>query len=141
MDIFHLLYVSNATSPLKQEEINHLLSKSSKNNKNVGVTGMLIYRMGFFIQLLEGEESSVRALYTKIEKDSRHRDSSIVLEFTDNARLFPQWYMGVISEALDANELFTMVKSLRQSKLDVIGDSAKQTVSILKTFSKKYLHA
>lgn len=141
MNVFHLLYVSKATSPLKQEDVDNILDISSANNKKINVTGILLYRMGIFIQLLEGDEPEVRTLYAKIELDSRHRNSEILLEFTDNDRLFPQWYMGVITEPLDSNKLFNIAETLRATIADANSNVRNQAVAMLKTFSKKYSSA
>ena len=43
-------------------------------NPASGVTGMLLYGNGTFLQALEGDEKVVADLYGKIEKDSRHID-------------------------------------------------------------------
>lgn len=141
MEIFHLLYVSTAVAPMKKEEFEELLETSSANNKGLNITGMLLYRSGFFVQLLEGEESAVKALYEKIKKDPRHRESEILIEFPEDSRLFPQWYMGVISEPLHTKELVSMVESLRESKAEAKEAVAKQAVSLLKSFSKRYSKA
>lgn len=123
---------------MKKEEVDQILAASSTNNEKTGVTGMLLYRAGFFIQLLEGEQATVRALYAKIEQDSRHRESRVLLEFEDEARLFPRWYMGVITEAVDSSELFNVVKGLQKAKVDAFDDLSKKAATMLKDFSKKY---
>lgn len=136
--IYHLLYFSVASRPPKKEDIDGILNQSVENNRKNGITGMLMYRTGFFIQLLEGEEENVKALYQKIEKDQRHRDSKILLEYTDQSRIFPQWYMGMIAEPLDSKELFDIVKPLQDPRLRFSEDQSKQAVAVLKNFSKKY---
>lgn len=55
---------------------------------------MLLYKDGNFMQALEGEEKTVRNLYNKIEADSRHRGSMILLKETIEERQFPNWTMG-----------------------------------------------
>ncbi|MEO1442551.1 MAG: BLUF domain-containing protein, partial [Chloroflexota bacterium] len=65
MTLVSLVYVSYATEPMSGAELEALMAKSSANNKPLGVTGMLLYRQGFFIQVLEGEEDVVMPLYEK----------------------------------------------------------------------------
>jgi len=63
-------------------------------NKAVGVTGMLLYQDGNFMQVLEGNEHSVRGVYAKIERDPRHRGLITLLQGEIEDRQFPTWSMG-----------------------------------------------
>ena len=38
----------------------------------MGITGLLLFIDGGFLQMLEGEERAVRELYTRIAADRRH---------------------------------------------------------------------
>ena len=55
---------------------------------------MLLYKDGNFMQLLEGEEATVRELYTIIIDDQRHCNVTTISEETTPERLFPSWSMG-----------------------------------------------
>lgn len=92
--MFHLLYVSAASEPFGKAQLLELLEKSRANNARLGVTGMLLYKDGDFMQLLEGEEATVRALFDRISRDPRHQHSFIVLEEEVGERLFGEWAMG-----------------------------------------------
>lgn len=92
--MFFLIYASAATTPLTSTELLALLEKSQANNSRLGVTGMLLYKEGGFIQLLEGEEETVRSLYDKISADPRHRGIVMFLQGFEDARQFPDWSMG-----------------------------------------------
>jgi Sensors of blue-light using FAD len=59
--------------PFSTEELTDLLRKSRDNNAALGITGMLLYKDGNFMQVLEGDEERVRALATKVSQDRRHR--------------------------------------------------------------------
>jgi hypothetical protein len=89
-----LVYVSSAVKPFAESELLELLAKSVENNLNLGLTGMLLYKDGNFMQVLEGEEATVRALYTKIRRDPRHRGLLTLLEGPLKERQFPDWSMG-----------------------------------------------
>lgn len=58
------------------------------------VTGALLYRDGRFVQVLEGPEHAVRALYSTIEADSRHSGIHILVSTQLAARNFQSWSMG-----------------------------------------------
>jgi hypothetical protein len=93
--MYSLVYVSMAVIPFSNLQLIELLQKSRENNEGLGITGMLLYKDGNFMQVLEGEEDSVLALKAKIAGDPRHRDMAILLagpvrrrEFSDSAMGF-----------------------------------------------------
>lgn len=71
--MFFLVYVSSAVRPFSRSDLEDLPATSRDNNAELGITGMLLYRDDNFMQILEGEEGPVRALYDKIGNDPRHR--------------------------------------------------------------------
>ena len=92
--MFYLVYVSSATLPFSAAELFDLLARCRENNAVLGVTGMLLYKDGNFMQVLEGEEATVRALYAKIAGDPRHRNTLLLLQGQGEERQFPEWTMG-----------------------------------------------
>lgn len=94
MTIFQLLYVSGATRPMTDPDIEQILFASCRNNARLGVTGMLLAAGDAFIQVLEGEESVVRALAERIRRDPRHRNFMVLVEREARSRAFAQWDMG-----------------------------------------------
>lgn len=94
MGLVSLVYVSTETHPMTDAELLQILSISREKNKRLGITGMLLYRDGFFIQVLEGEKETVDALFAKISDDSRHTRVIKVMEAPINRRSFSKWSMG-----------------------------------------------
>lgn len=92
--MFRIVYLSSATKEFAKDELLALLGKARDNNSQLGITGMLLYKDGNFMQLLEGEKSVVLNLYTRISRDPRHRGLIVVVEEAVNERLFSQWSMG-----------------------------------------------
>jgi len=92
--MFHLVYVSNATRRLLGGELRAILEASRDNNVQMEITGLLLYKDGSFMQLLEGREQAVRALLEKIRRDPRHYDLLTLLEGAAERRYFPDWSMG-----------------------------------------------
>ena len=110
MGMVSLVYVSFATNPMEDDELRELLKKSRENNKALDVTGMLLYRDGFFIQALEGEDKTVTDLYAKIKKDPRHRGALQVYKEPISKRSFSDWSMGfnkIATGSLEQLEGFT----------------------------------
>ena len=97
--LYFLIYVSVANGDLSEHELVDLLTVSRENNTRDEITGMLLYKDGRFMQLLEGPESAVCATYARIARDLRHRDITILLEGELAERDFSDWSMGF--QALD----------------------------------------
>ena len=94
MAMITLVYVSFATTPMSDDELRELLKIAREKNQALDVTGMLLYRDGFFIQALEGEEDTVTSLYEKIKTDPRHRNVLQVYRQVIKNRSFDEWSMG-----------------------------------------------
>lgn len=89
-----LVYVSSAKELFSDDDLKTLLQKSREKNHRLDLTGMLLYKDGNFMQLLEGPEDVVMSLYSVIERDARHRGVLIVLRREIQERVFPDWSMG-----------------------------------------------
>jgi hypothetical protein len=92
--IYHLVYVSTATRPFSREQLIELLAKSRTNNAKVGVTGLLLYKDGLFIQVLEGPRAAVEQVFQRISQDPRHDVGATLQTGETNFRQFPDWSMG-----------------------------------------------
>lgn len=92
--LFTLVYVSSATELFSTEDLVALLETSRRNNARDGVTGMLLYKSGNFMQVLEGEEEKVREIHERIRRDPRHRGLITLLEQRCDIRQFGAWSMG-----------------------------------------------
>ena len=92
--MLRMLYVSGASAPMSDADIQDILAASRRNNQRDGITGMLLWADGVFIQVLEGEPQMVRSVYRRIQADDRHRNLMLVLEQEADERMFSQWSMG-----------------------------------------------
>lgn len=92
--MFSLVYVSSAARPFSRSDLEDLLATSRDNNARAGITGMLLYKDGNFMQVLEGEEGAVRAVYDKIGADPLHKGEIILRQGVTEERQFPNWSMG-----------------------------------------------
>ena len=86
--MFFLVYVSMAQEKMSKEDLLDILAQSREANAKAGITGMLLYKDGNFMQALEGEETAVRALYARICRDPRHRGILTLVE-GERERLIP----------------------------------------------------
>jgi hypothetical protein len=92
--VYSLTYVSSAVVPFTTQALRDLLSQCCKHNERDGITGMLLYKDGNFMQVLEGEESMVRSAHLRIHSDPRHRGLITMLKDPIAERQFPQSPMG-----------------------------------------------
>jgi len=92
--MYYTIYASCATSPFSQQQLVDLLKQSRENNERSDITGILLYNRGTFIQLLEGEEQTIKSLYQKIDKDPRHKLMFTLMEGHKDERQFPNWSMA-----------------------------------------------
>jgi len=92
--MFYVLYMSTAVKPMNYDDFSALLQQFRDSNNKRGITGMLLYQNGTFMQMIEGEKQVVLDLYDKILKDDRHTGVHTVLAGDIEARNFEDWSMG-----------------------------------------------
>lgn len=92
--VFFLVYVSAAVTWFSNAELHALLDSCRAHNAQAGITGMLLYKDGNFMQALEGEELAVRALHARIVGDLRHRGLVVIDSGPAAHRQFADWRMG-----------------------------------------------
>ena len=97
-----LVYVSSATQLFSEEDLKALLEQSREKNARLGVTGMLLYKDGNFMQVLEGADDAVTRLYSTIQNDPRHHGVLELVRQQIEAREFASWSMG-FKNLRDAN--------------------------------------
>jgi hypothetical protein len=89
-----LIYLSKATKTVESEDLDNILMASRENNGMVGVTGLLLYADGMFIQCLEGTGQAVEKTLERISRDDRHEHIETLVDEEVSERLFPNWEMG-----------------------------------------------
>lgn len=102
MSLFTLVYVSIAVKEMSDDDLLLILEKSRSFNAENGITGLLLYKDSFFIQVLEGEENIIDALFERIKVDDRHFNVLLILRKPIIERSFESWAMGFKSPNLDA---------------------------------------
>jgi len=85
-----LFYTSRCTPGV---DVDQIVQQSRHNNAVDGITGLLWYNDGVFLQVIEGSESSVAATYARIAGDPRHEALTILSDRPVQAREFGYWSM------------------------------------------------
>ena len=140
MPLVSLVYVSFAVHDMSDAELKDILEVSRRNNKYKRITGMLLYRDGFFLQALEGEKAIVDALYDKIAQDPRHRSVLKVYEDVVDHRTFGDWSMGfnkLDDETIAGVPGFTYYLDKPQANPDFLVDKPNRAVRLIQNFKNK----
>jgi len=92
--MFRVTCESAASQLLTKGKLLALLEVTRATYTRLGITGMLLYEGGNFLQALEGEQEAVMKLVATIEVDRRHKRFNVLLNETSERRLFPDWSMA-----------------------------------------------
>jgi hypothetical protein len=95
-------------------QLKQILASAIKNNAHLAVTGGLVFNRNYFMQVLEGDRSTVTKLFTTISGDTRHDQIELMDVKDARERLFGAWSMGFASTP-------ELIKGL-WAKIDVQGE-------------------
>jgi hypothetical protein len=90
----HIIYISCAVTPFTNAQLQKLLELARRRNAELAITGLLLYGNERFIQVLEGEEANVQALYELIKSDPRHQYIIAYANKPIAQRTFAEWAMA-----------------------------------------------
>ena len=90
-----LVYASSASRDLDEVDFGQLLSAARTSNERNGITGLLLFNDGNFMQAVEGPDEAVNALFDRIRRDSRHHGVLLLLKEQIAERRFPNWSMSM----------------------------------------------
>ena len=94
--LVRLLYASRAVNP-DPAAIEAILAQSRQHNPASGITGVLCYGNGIFLQAIEGGRSAVSELYGHIQRDARHTNVELLMFEEISERRFGGWTMGQVN--------------------------------------------
>jgi Sensors of blue-light using FAD len=92
-----VVYSSAALAPLSETQLTELLARARTKNERLGVSGMLLYHQGSFLQVLEGDGAVLESLFSTISADKRHQRVVALLKREVDERHFGDWRMGFAS--------------------------------------------
>jgi len=91
------VYMSTAIGVLRAEELDRIYLRAKSANSREGVTGLMLFYEGVFLQVLEGPAAGVTSLLEKIRRDRRHANLVVLETGAVGARSFPQSPMHFIA--------------------------------------------
>lgn len=130
--MFELIYKSRAVPTIKSSDILDILNTSRDFNSHHKITGCLLYYNHEFIQILEGNKSIVKELFSKIEKDKRHREVIHIIENEKQDRTFKNWSMAY--HELKRSEIKDISKENFINSFLTISDLAEKPTHVIKLF-------
>lgn len=91
--MYRLIYISSASDETSISDIRDILSTAVAHNREMEITGLLMYNGLNFMQVLEGNQDDVEPLFEKISKDTRHISVASILQGEADTRIFAPWSM------------------------------------------------
>ena len=126
--LVRLLYASRAADS-SAEAIDAILSQSRQHNPGCGITGILCYGGGIFLQAIEGGRSAVNELYGHILRDPRHTQVELLVYEEISERRFGGWTMGQVN--LSKLNTSILLKYSERPELDPYAVSGQVSLALL----------
>jgi len=126
--LVRLLYASRVvdTSP---DAIESILHQSRDHNPHCGVTGVLCYGGGIFLQAIEGGRMAISELYGHIQRDPRHKDVVLLHYEEISERRFAGWTMGEVN--MTRINASILLKYAEKPELDPYSVSGRVSLALL----------
>lgn len=126
--LVRLLYASRAVDTATVA-IEKILSQSRQHNPECGITGILCYGGGIFLQAIEGGRMPVSELYGHIQRDPRHKDVVLLHYEEINERRFGGWTMGQVN--MSKINASILLKYAEKPVLDPYSVSGRVSLALL----------
>lgn len=126
--LVRLLYASRAVDP-SPTVVNSILASARQHNQQTGITGVLAYGGGVFMQAIEGGRQAVSDLYGTIQRDARHKDVALLHFEEIQERRFGGWTMGLVD--VGRVNASVLLKYSERAVLDPYAVSGKVSLALL----------
>jgi hypothetical protein len=126
--LVRLLYASRAVDTTA-DSIDTILQQSRDHNPISGVTGVLCYGGGIFLQAIEGGRMVISDLYGHIQRDKRHKDVVLLHYEEISERRFAGWTMGEVN--INRINASILLKYAERPELDPYSVSGSVSLALL----------
>jgi hypothetical protein len=96
MQLYRLVYYSEAADNLTIQDVKSISAKASIKNASLLISGGLLYCESKFLQVLEGGISPVNKLFETILRDPRHKNVNLIEFKRVQKREFDGWDMSLV---------------------------------------------
>jgi len=104
--LYRLMYCSTAVEGITPADLSAIRETAEHNNRRLGITGILAYANGYFLQTIEGGARAVNKVFSDILKNSLHHNVFILSYSPIVTRLFIEFEMDLINEDETNRKIF-----------------------------------
>ena len=126
--LVRLLYCSRAVDTT-DDVIESILAQGRQHNPENGITGILCFGGGIFLQAIEGGRMQVSELFGHIQRDARHKDVGLLHYEEISERRFGGWSMGQVN--LSKLNHAILLKYSEKPELNPYAVSGKVSLALL----------
>jgi hypothetical protein len=137
--LHRLVYASAASAPLLAEKLDRIVNHARHANASTGVTGMLLFQEGRFLQVLEGTREALLDLVERIRRDRRHQNLTILEWGPAETRVFATPMAWTSARHFTDGQRMALLDALDLTGVDAVlpGDEAvthRRVAALLKAF-------
>ncbi|RYG34740.1 MAG: BLUF domain-containing protein [Burkholderiales bacterium] len=124
--LHRLVYMSTAVGVLRADELDRIYLRAKSANSRAGITGLLLFYEGAFLQALEGPAAGVMSLAERLRRDRRHSGMITLESQSIDDRAFPEAMQFVAARNLSAGEkqAFSDLRQAVSARSHMIGAPA-----------------
>lgn len=125
--LHRLIYLSSAVGVLRADELDRIFLRAQASNGGAGITGLLLFVEGSFLQVLEGSITGVSSLMQKIRRDRRHTGLVTLYSGACAERTFPDsplHYVPARNLTVGEKQAFTALRQTVQARSGLMGPPA-----------------
>jgi hypothetical protein len=134
--LHRVVYLSTAVGVLRADELDRIYLRAKAANARAGITGLLLFYEGMFLQVLEGPAAGVASLMERIRKDRRHSNLIIPEAGPITTRAFDSSMQFIAARNLSPGEkqAFSDLRQAVQFRPSMVGPPAPGADNGLATF-------
>ncbi len=121
--MIQLIYVSAAKEGLSEATLPEFLAANRQRNEDRGITGIVVYHQGSFLQVLEGPGAVIDGLFETIRQDSRHEAVTLLSRKSIRHREFGEAAMAFVDTTGKGHDLDGFVDYEKELADLTLGDS------------------
>jgi len=131
-----IMYTSEYQGTLREmpEDLNNILTCARTRNPENGITGILFYDQGKFIQIIEGEKQNLHDLIERLKTDPRHTNLEILIDSPIAQRELTDWNMEAFDISSHIGKDWGLLTEFRDAYVASFKVSANQLVSWIRHF-------
>ena len=132
-----IIYVSEYVNHDINQDLSDITNTSKSKNIDLDITGLLFHHNGKFLQIIEGEKTSLEKLMSSIEKDSRHTNIQRIIDEKISSRGYAEWNMDSFNLSDDTNLDIAKLKRIKNAYKEMAYIDSEILIDFYKVMIKK----